>query len=250
MKIQLIRHATLLLQLGDYKILIDPMFSSKGIISTTPNAANDQPNPLVDLPLDIQQLLQVDAIVITHTHRDHLDEKAVEALPKHRPIFCQPVDVEKLKGYGFENVTAVHDEFNWNTIKLTRTKGQHGRGEIGQKMGPVSGFVFKMDGEPVLYIAGDTVWCEEVENALDQYHPALAILFAGAAQFLTGGPITMDKEDILKVAKKTPGTKIVVAHMESWNHCLLSREELTYFVEENGLINQIYIPKDGEEIQL
>ena len=33
-------------------------------------------------------------------------------------------------------------------------------------MGKVSGFVLKYIGQPTLYIAGDTIWCDEVENAI------------------------------------------------------------------------------------
>jgi hypothetical protein len=47
-----------------------------------------------------------------------------------------------------------------------RTGGRHGTGEIGEKMGPVSGYVLRGPGEPVVYIAGDTVWCPEVAAAL------------------------------------------------------------------------------------
>jgi len=116
-------------------------------------------------------LAGVDAILITHTHRDHLDEAAVRQLPKQVPLFCQPPDQEKLLQHGFEQVIAVEEQGEWKGIRLYRTGGRHGTGEIGEKMGPVSGFVLKAaDGtEPTLYLTGDTVWCREVEQALAAY---------------------------------------------------------------------------------
>lgn len=43
-------------------------------------------------------------------------------------------------------------------LELTRTRGRHGHGPEAAELGPVSGFVV---GD--LYIAGDTIWCPDVE---------------------------------------------------------------------------------------
>ncbi|NQX39444.1 hypothetical protein SAMN05421820_102179 [Pedobacter steynii] len=50
--------------------------------------------------------------------------------------------------------------------KSGRTGGQDGVGEIGKMMGIVSGYVIRHEQEMV-YIAGDTIWCDEVKAALD-----------------------------------------------------------------------------------
>jgi hypothetical protein len=34
-------------------------------------------------------------------------------------------------------------------------------------MGEVSGFVLQAENEPTLYIVGDSIWVEEVENAIN-----------------------------------------------------------------------------------
>ena len=49
----------------------------------------------------------------------------------------------------------------WDGLSIARTGGQHGTGEIALELAPVSGFVI---GCP--YIAGDTIWCREVEEAI------------------------------------------------------------------------------------
>ncbi len=53
-------------------------------------------------------------------------------------------------------------------------------------MGAVSGFVLAAAGEPTLYIAGDTIWCEEVRTALEQHQPDVVVVNAGAAQLAEG----------------------------------------------------------------
>jgi L-ascorbate metabolism protein UlaG (beta-lactamase superfamily) len=247
MNIQLIRHATLRIQYGGRTLLVDPMFSAAGSLPAAPNTSNQRPNPLVDLPLPAEEVLQgIDAVLVTHTHRDHLDDAAVALLPRHLPLFCQPEDAEKLKQYGFSKITPIEDEHVWEGLRFIRTRGRHGTGEIGEKMGPVSGFVLKTADEPTLYLAGDTIWCDEVKQAVDIHRPEVAVVFAGAAQFVTGGPITMTAEDIECLAKTCPTTRIVVAHMEAWNHCLLSRAELRSFLRERQLADRVLVPEDGE----
>ena len=167
MKIQLIRHASLLIEMNGSTILVDPMLSDAQALDPTANTVPVLRNPLVSLPshVTLEALKQVDAVFVTHTHRDHFDEAAIELLPKDITLFCQPEDADKISTHGFSNVTAIADTLVWNGIHIKRTSGQHGRGEIGEKMGPVSGFIYEAASEPSLYITGDTVWCPEVQEA-------------------------------------------------------------------------------------
>ncbi|MBX7152224.1 MBL fold metallo-hydrolase [bacterium] len=250
--IQFIRHATLILEIADQKILIDPMLSPKETMDPVANAVNNFRIPMVDLPIDEATLSQwlnsLTAIVVTHTHRDHWDAKAIQILPKNLPLFCQPSDESVIKNQGFTDVRVIQGYVDWKGITITRTGGQHGTGEIGRKMGTVSGFIFQTDQAPALYVAGDTIWCNEVADALRRFLPKHVIVNAGAAQFLTGGPITMDTNDIAQVCKAMPEAEIIAVHMDTVNHCLLKRTDLKTFAEKEKL--NIRIPLDGQKIEL
>lgn len=250
MDIQLVRHATLFVNFNKKRILVDPMLGPAGAYSSAVNSANTFSNPLVNLKVNVSDLIKPDAILLTHSHRDHFDSVAACLLPKDTPFFCQPHDFLNILNQGFTNAQQVSAKQTWAKIELIRTGGQHGSGEMGKRMGPVSGFVLKADGEPTVYIAGDTIWCEEVEETIGRHHPDVIVLFAGAAQFLTGGPITMTEQDIEKVCKASPDSKIIVAHMEAWNHCLLSREDLSSFLLQKNFKNQVLVPNDGDTIHL
>lgn len=251
MEIQFYRHATHAILYKNQRLLIDPMFSPAGTLAPVANAANDHRNPLVNLPVPPSAILErIDAVFVSHTHRDHFDDESVRLLPKEVPLFCQPIDKEKIVNQGFRNVNSIDTETSWQGIHVHRTTGQHGRGEVGTKMGQVSGFALSAPNEPTVYIAGDTIWCAEVKKALNEHRPDVIVLFAGAAQFLTGGAITMDTSDIAEVAAHAPKAQIVVLHLEAWNHCLLSRKDLQKFLETNRLANRVCIPKDGERLRL
>jgi L-ascorbate metabolism protein UlaG (beta-lactamase superfamily) len=245
-KLQLIRHATLWLNYAGVNFLIDPMFSDVGVNPPIAGSTNEHRNPLVPLPSAVDTWLTPDVLLVTHLHRDHWDEAAARALAKPTPILCQPADVGSLESAGYTSVTAIPSSFSFSGINITRTAGQHGTGEIGQKMGQVSGFVLKADQEPTLYIAGDTIWCEDVKQALDAHRPDLTIVNAGGARFAMGDPITMDTDDVVSLCRYAPYTKVFAVHMDTINHCLVTRADLRGRITDEGLLHQVTILEDGE----
>lgn len=248
MKIQLLRHATMIIEIAGKQVLVDPMLSEPGQMPAIPGVANSSDNPLVALPVNPSGLTNADAVIVTHTHSDHFDEAAIRVLPHDRLLFCQPADTAKIIEAGFTNAIDVDAAYQWEGITITRTAGQHGTGKIGQKMGPVSGFVLESSQEPSLYIAGDTIWCTEVQEVLDKHQPQVIVCFAGGAQFASGDPITMTKEDILAVCRHAPAAKVIAVHLEAWNHCSLTRQALKDYAAENMIADQLLIPDDGEWI--
>lgn len=248
MKIQLVRHATLWLEYAGSSILVDPMFSDSGINPPIADSGDDRRNPLVPLPRDVNEWLSPDAVLVTHLHRDHWDEAAAEALPKASPIFCQPGDRAAIAASGFAQVTEVQASASYRGISIHRTEGRHGTGEIGRKMGPVSGFVLRAEGEPTLYVAGDTIWCEEVRAALDTHRPDVTIVNAGGARFAVGDAITMEADGVIAVARYAPYTRVIAVHMDSINHCRVTRDILRRRLADEHLLERVAIPQDGDWI--
>jgi L-ascorbate metabolism protein UlaG (beta-lactamase superfamily) len=236
--VRLVRNATVLVTIGNTTFLIDPIFASPGDMPPAPNSPNDRRNPLVPMP---SAELSYDAVIVTHRHPDHFDEAAREELEVDIPLFCQPEEAEAFTDEGFTDVRPVNDEVSFNGITLHRTPGRHGHGQLAEEMEPVSGFVFEAD--TTLYLAGDTIWYDSVEETLDQFDPEMVILNGGEAQFEQGEPITMGVEDINAVCDATDAT-VVVVHMEAINHCLLSQDELCSETEE------VHVPEDGERVTL
>ncbi|MFC4812038.1 MBL fold metallo-hydrolase [Paenibacillus sp. GCM10023250] len=246
MKFTLIRHASLWLEYAGSTLLVDPMLGAAGVNPPIVNAGDDRRNPLVGLPGGPAKWLSPDAVLVTHLHRDHWDDAAAEGLPKAVPVFCQPGDQAVFRDRGFGDVTEVDAAATFRGISIVRTGGRHGTGEVGLRMGRVSGFVLRAPGEPAVYLAGDTIWCDEVKDALGAHRPEIVVVNAGGAQFLTGGPITMDADDVIAVARHAPDAKVIAVHMDAINHCRVTRAVLRERLAAASLTDRVAIPFDGE----
>jgi len=251
MRLRLIRHATLVIEYDGHKLLLDPMLDPLGARAPIQNSPNPRNNPLVALPVPAEELARdIAAVLVTHIHSDHWDATAENKLPRELPLLCQPEDEQKFRALEFNHARPISKSVTVKGTQISRTGGQHGTGEIAKMLAPVSGFVLQADGEPTLYVACDTVWCPEVENALGEYRPQVIVLNAGGARFLEGDPITMTAEDVVRVCQCSPESKVIAVHMEAINHCLITRADLRFQLDAARVIQQVAIPEDGDWIEL
>jgi len=152
------------------------------------------------------------------------------------PTFCQPDDASAFFDLGLD-VRPVGDTLDWNGLMIRRVPGRHGSGAVAEALAPVSGFVLDD-----LYLAGDTVWYEDVAETIERFSPRVAIVNAGGASFLEGGLIVMGVDDVREVASRVP--VVVCVHMEALNHCFLSRADLA------AAVPGVVIPRDGETVEV
>jgi L-ascorbate metabolism protein UlaG (beta-lactamase superfamily) len=249
--IQLVRNATLILNYNGKKILVDPMFFPKGAFDPI---AGKERNPMVDLPLSIDDIIKdIDLVLVTHTHPDHFDPVASETLNKSIKLINQPADEAYFQNAGFTHAETVNNSLVWNGITICRTGGKHGSGEVLQHMGTVSGFVLKAENLPTIYIVGDSIWIEEVEQAIQHFKPDYIVTNSGGAEMpgFAGTPIMLNEEQTLALVKASGQAKVIATHMDALDHCLTTRASLQSKADEAGIASdKLLIPQDGERIEL
>ena len=253
-----IRNATVKISFGSTTFLIDPMLAKKAAYPGFENTyRSNLRNPLVDLTESPAQIISgVDAVIVTHTHLDHWDEAAQKNLPKDIPLFAQhEEDAQLIRSQGFKNVHVLTDEAEFGGVTLIKTGGQHGTDEmyavpaLAKPLGEAMGVVFQAPGYKTLYLAGDTIWRKEVDQAISTYHPKVIVLNAGKAK-LTGveGSIIMGEEDVLRASKAANDARVVAVHMDAINHTSLTREDLRTYVRKQGIESRVDIPEDGASL--
>lgn len=257
-QMQQIRNATVKITYGDTTFLIDPMLAKQGAYPGFDGTYRSElRNPLVGLPMPAEDVIDdTDAVIVTHTHLDHWDAAAQALLPKDIPLFAQhQADAAMIREQGFTNVRILSDKAEFDGVTLSRTGGQHGTDEmyaspeVAAALGDVMGVVFQAPGQETLYLVGDTIWRDEVDQALDEYDPKIVVLNAGQAMRSDyDDPIIMGKEDVLRATQTAPEATVVATHMDAINHMSLTREELREYVQAVGIEDHVVIPADGEVI--
>jgi L-ascorbate metabolism protein UlaG (beta-lactamase superfamily) len=256
MQIHFIRNATLIVDTGVQRILVDPMLGHKG--SLPPFAfLRHRPrwNPIVSLPPNAEPALNaITAGLITHCRRghfDHLDGPGYRWLAQRRlPVYCNYLDENHLQK---RDITThplkpnQRQEFLGGHIRPVETA--HGYGFIGKLMGPGLGYLLELPNQPRLYISGDTVLTPVVKQVLMDWQPEIAIVAAGAASLDIGRPILMPILELLEFVRLSPGL-VIATHMEALNHCPMTRDQFRKAVVQAGLAPKVCIPADGEIVAI
>jgi L-ascorbate metabolism protein UlaG (beta-lactamase superfamily) len=266
------RNATARLDYAGRTFLLDPMLSPKGAL---PSFAGIAPNPTVELPLPVGDILAgIDGVIVGHMHPDHFDAAAGAALPKSIPILtpdnaaaadpARPAETTssfaaQLAAYGFTNVATIGDEgTTFLGVTAYQEFGAHGTGLAGELLGGINGIVLKAEGHPTIYWTGDTILDAEgrIEAILAEHRPDIVIAHTGGAlvKALSPDPILMDEQQALTLFRAAmrynPRVRIVAVHMNALDHCFTTRETLGKAIATlpADLRARIVLPREGERI--
>ena len=254
MKIHHLRNATMVIESADKFILVDPMLGPVGFMPPfSIFRYKARRNPTVPLPDNSALILdKVTHCLITHRHPDHLDSRAEKFLrEKNIPVICNKLDEAILKKKKLNIVQTVEywKRDNFLGGKIEGISAKHGYGFVAKPMGIVMGFYIALPDEPSIYLSSDTIYTNSVEKVLLEYKPDITVVACGLAQFDLFQKVLMSKEDIIKFVINSP-KQVVANHLESINHCPMTRKDLKEFLEKNKIADKVLIPFDGETLNI
>lgn len=262
MKITQIRNATNRLVYAGKTFLIDPWLSPSHMFTVAdvpghPYHIPDQvkehlPMPFYDLPMSTEEILKdVDCVIVTHLHPDHIDISFADGtvgapLDKAVPILCQnEEDAVVLKKSGFQEITILPKE--WMKIgdaSIRQVPALHG---TYLPCGNAMGVLFEAKDEKTFYLAGDTIWYEEVATTIEKFRPEVIALNACAAETLENGRLIMGDEDVWNVSLAAPDARLYITHMDNVAHASITRHVMRGRLASRGVVNYD-MPADGESV--
>lgn len=147
-------HATVVIELDGYHILTDPLLRRRTAHLRRPEFGDLQP-----------AIEDIDVVVISHMHWDHLDVPSLRMLSPTVPVIAPTSSSTLLAAAGLRNVTEVRpgDRMDLGTIQIEATPANHdgGRPPFGPS-GEAVGFLFQ--GSSSVYFAGDTDIFDEMAD--------------------------------------------------------------------------------------
>ena len=226
-RLTLIDGPTLLVEYAGLRLLTDPTFDPpQSYPLGGENLTKFNAPPVVP-----ESLLPIDAILLSHDeHMDNLDHAGRQFLPKAKRVITTKGGAERLGGstVGLApwETTSIPLPDGRN-LTITGTPTRHGPVGIEPVTGIVTGFVLSIEGRPEVYLTGDTVWFEGINEVAQRFsNVGLAVLFAGAAQPRGPFNVTMNTNDAIEAASRFKQAKIASVHNVGWSHFKQTPEDL------------------------
>tara|TARA_B110000977_G_scaffold97700_1_gene128631 strand:- start:2506 stop:3654 length:1149 start_codon:yes stop_codon:yes gene_type:complete len=247
-------HSTFLLQIKGKNLLIDPMFGNV-----------PAPNPLLGnkrfsnkLPIEIEKLPSIDAVLITHDHYDHLDYESIQKLKDKVNIFYTPLGIGiHLLKWGVEKERIIEldwwQEIKFDELTIRCTPAQHfsGRGISDREKTLWCSWIIQSDDEN-LFFSGDSGYASHFKEIGDQYGP-FDFAFMECGQYNNLWPLVhMLPEETAQAGLDIKAKRIMPIH---WGAFKLASHSWTDPVERiskkaKELNVDLVIPKIGEIIEI
>lgn len=166
-------HSTFLVQINNKTLLIDPMFGKVPAPLEQLGSARFSK----ELPIAIEKLPQIDAVLISHDHYDHLDYGSIKALKNKVKHFYTPLGVGvHLEAWGIpkEQITELDwwQEVAFADLNFVCTPAQHfsGRGLTDRTKTLWSSWVIQSETEHYFF-SGDSGYANHFKEIGDKYGP-------------------------------------------------------------------------------
>lgn len=203
-------HSSLLMQMHGMNILIDPIFSER---SSPVSFAG--PKRFSKIPISTDDLPQIDVVIFSHDHMDHLDYSTILNIDKKVDAYIVPLGVENdLERWGVD-VKKIHnmawwEEININGLTIACTPARHysGRSLTDQFESLWASWVLK-DEYYQVFDSGDTGFGGHFQEISDKYGEFDFALFDSGQYDLRWSDVHMNPEESYRAAQIFK-TKIVM----------------------------------------
>ncbi len=247
-------HSSFLIQMEGKNILLDPVFSD--VPAPHPLLGNKRFNE--ELPIIAEKLPEIDMVIISHDHYDHLDYETIKKIKHKVKKFFVPLGVgSHLEEWKVDKNKI--QEFNWwdsvkvDDVTLVCTPAQHfsGRGLFNRNSTLWSSWILKSPSKNIFF-SGDSGYGTHFKEIGDKYGPFdFAMLECGQYNKLWK-EIHMFPEETAQTAVDLKAEKVIPIH---WGAFKLAMHTWTdpierFIKKSNSLGVEVTTPEIGRTFSL
>lgn len=220
-------HSTVLIEMEGYRILADPVFSER--ISPVPFLGPKRfPG---GLPITLDKLPKLDAVLISHDHYDHLDYASILALKDKTSVFMVPLGVgAHLRKWGVAGEKIM--ELDWweerklGSLTLAATPARHfsGRGLFDRNKTLWAAWAVLGDSYRVFF-GGDSGYFSGFRAIGEKYGPFDVTMLESGAYSEYWPDIHMMPEETVQAHRDLRGDVLLPIHWARFNLSLHSWTE-------------------------
>lgn len=177
-KLVMLGHASMYIQLGGKRILIDPVF---GDLPTNKRFS--------ELPIAPEKLVNIDYILVSHAHYDHCDKASIKLLSKQNPNakILTGLKLDKLLSTWVNNpieAAGWYQQYSLTDgLEITFVPSRHwaNRGLLDKNTTLWGGFVIK-SGDKTIYFGGDSGYGSHFKD-IGALFPNIDVAMIGAGAY-------------------------------------------------------------------
>ena len=247
--------ATMLLEIGNIRLLTDPVFDPPGgDYHFGYGTSSKKLTPPAMKPEDIGK---VDAVILSHDHHeDNLDVAGRAFLSNARQVLTTIAGAKRLGGHAiglksWQSTSIKSDSFD---LKVTAVPARHGSLGSHLIVGETTGFVMEWPGQKygALYISGDSVWFNGITEITKHFRIGTAIVHIGKAGFPITGPVwfTFSAREAIKVVEALKPHTVIPIHYEGWKHFREPRAQAEKEFLRAGIQDKVQWLPLGKRVEL
>ena len=245
MRITWIGHASFFLQFAGHSVIVDPNWAKWH----GPVKRRRHPG------LDLHDLPEVDLVLVTHAHFDHLHKPSLRILQAREGIVVPQGSRSLVKRLGFPATyeMKVWDELRFDNLEIIHTPSHHwGARFLHDTHRDYGGYIVRTDGKSVFH-CGDSAYFEGFREIGQRYDIDIALMPIGAYDSPSGRDVHMNPEEAVR-AFVDLGAKLLIPmhygtfplgnepHDEPVDRLLAEADRL-------GISDQILISEEGVGIE-
>ena len=221
-------HSTVLLEIDGTRVLTDPVWGERASPVTFAGPKRFQP-----VPVAVSELPELDAVIVSHDHYDHLDYPTIIELAKRDVPFFTSLGVgAHLQAWGVptQRITELdwweHAQVPGTGLSISAAPSQHfsGRGLGGRNTTLWSSFVVRGPKHAVFF-SGDTGLTPEYSQIRERFGAFDVVLLEVGAFHESWGDIHLGPEHALDALRLLGGGKLLPVHWGTFNLAIHAWDE-------------------------